>query len=251
MRQICYDAVTHLVKDFPKEIMNLLHDNIEDFGFDYGHSSWLLEELGKHNLQQCLDVTEDWINEQQDFRIKFHLPTMINALIPQRDCNKAFSYIEKLIKNTPTEEMGSKYPAERIADIIRSNFQENTKAVAVLLGRNLENPPTASPQYTHNWVNFEVGIAAACNKPVWVFEDFKDFIQFPIPFVSDYCRYTLGDKNHLLNIGEFLKTMVNSPQQFINRKKIRCTLCNANYKIWDSEKKLNCPVCRQNIIIPD
>jgi len=168
------------------------------------------------------------------------------------------NFIEKAIFNvgfTPKlmelEEMGSKYPALRIADIIRSNFQENTKAVAVLLGKNLENPPTATPQYTHNWVNFEVGVAASCNKPVWVFENFNDFIRFPIPFVTDYCRYNLGDKNHLLNIGEFLKTMVTLPQQYVNRKKIKCELCNAYYRIWDNEKNLNCPVCRQNISISD
>jgi len=175
-----------------------------------------------------------------------------------KDDKDIVNYIEKAIFNvglTPKlmelEEMGSKYPAQRIVDIIRSNFQENTRAVAVLLGRNLENPPTATPQYTHNWVNFEVGVAAACNKPVWVYEDFNDFIQFPIPYVTDYCRYSLGNKDHLLNIGSFLQTMVQFPQQYMNKKQTRCQLCNASYCIWDNEKSLNCPVCRQNITIQD
>lgn len=166
------------------------------------------------------------------------------------------NYIEKAIFNvglTPKlmelEEMGTKYPAERITDIIRSNWDENTKAIVVVLGRNLEHPQTATPQFTHNWVNFEVGVAAACKKPVWVFEDFNEFIQFPIPYVSDYCRYTLGNKEHLLNIGNFLDQSIRFPEQYSRRRLTNCKFCNASYCIWDSQKDLNCPVCRQNIVI--
>jgi len=166
------------------------------------------------------------------------------------------NYIEKAIFNvglTPKlmelEEMGTKYPAKRIVDIIRSNWDENTRAVVVVLGRNLENPPTATPQFTHNWVNFEVGVAAACNKPVWVLEDFNEFIQFPIPYVSDYCRYNLGNKDHLLNIGNFLNQSIKFPLQYNARSLTRCSLCNATYCIWDSGKNLNCPVCRRSITI--
>lgn len=167
------------------------------------------------------------------------------------------NYIEKAIFNvglTPKlmelEEMGTIYPAKRITDIIRSNFQENTKAVIVVLGKSLEHPPTTNPQYTHNWVNFEVGVAASCNKPVWVVEDFTEFIGFPIPYVTDYCRYNIGDKTHLLNIGNYLLSSISNPQQYHLRPKIRCTLCNAEYCVWDTVKTLNCPVCRQNIIRP-
>lgn len=166
------------------------------------------------------------------------------------------NYIEKAIFNvglTPKlmelEEMGTKYPAKRVTDIIRSNFQENTRAVAVVLGKNLEHPPTLTPQFTHNWVNFEVGVAAACNKPVWVLEDFNEIIQFPIPYVTDYCRYNLGDKNHLLNMGNFLVTSVNFPAEYAKRRITRCHLCNAEYCVWDSGKNLYCPVCRRSIVI--
>ncbi|MDE1767498.1 MAG: hypothetical protein KGI27_14680, partial [Thaumarchaeota archaeon] len=89
------------------------------------------------------------------------------------------------------EDLEGEYAGSRISDIIRSNVQEDTNAVLVLLGKNLENPPSATPQYTHNWVNFEVGVAAGCKKPVWVFEDYDEFINFPIPYVTDYCRYNL------------------------------------------------------------
>ncbi|MDE1816924.1 MAG: hypothetical protein KGI11_10250, partial [Thaumarchaeota archaeon] len=48
------------------------------------------------------------------------------------------------------EDLEGEYAGSRISDIIRSNVQEDTNAVLVLLGKNLENPPSATPQYTHN-----------------------------------------------------------------------------------------------------
>lgn len=37
----------------------------------------------------------------------------------------------------------------------------DTITVFVLLGKNLEKPPTLTSQYTHNWVSFEVGVAVS------------------------------------------------------------------------------------------
>jgi hypothetical protein len=73
----------------------------------------------------------------------------------------------------------------------------DTITVFVLLGKNLEKPPTLTSQYTHNWVSFEVGVAAGCGKPIWVFEEFGSFIRFPIPFVTDYAQYTSKSLKHL------------------------------------------------------
>ncbi len=142
------------------------------------------------------------------------------------------------------ENMGNVYAGFRIADIIRSNWQEDTKAVVVLLGKSLENPP--SPQYTHNWVNFEVGVAAGCKKPVWVFEGFNEFIKFPIPYVTDYCLYDLESIPHLQYIGEtFTKLYVNN-QVILPPRRIKCHLCNAEYNLWSNITCINCPVCRQH-----
>ena len=91
-------------------------------------------------------------------------------------------------------------------------------AVFVLLGKNLGNPPAYSLQYTHNWVSFEVGVASATRKPIWVFEEFGSFIRYPIPFVTDYAQYTLANIRHLQYYGSvfqdrfILKTYRFSPQ---------------------------------------
>jgi hypothetical protein len=92
-------------------------------------------------------------------------------------------------QNQPTS-----YAGQTITYVI---CHPHTLAVSVLLGKNLENPPIHSCQYTHNWVSFEVGIASCAQKPIWIFEAFGPFIRYPVPFVTDYAQYTLEDVKHL------------------------------------------------------
>jgi hypothetical protein len=75
------------------------------------------------------------------------------------------------------------YAGRTITSIIRNR---ECAALFVLLGRNLQRPPTSTPQFTHNWVSFEVGIAAGIGKPIWVFEEYNTEIKFPVPYVTDY-----------------------------------------------------------------
>lgn len=53
--------------------------------------------------------------------------------------------------------------------------------------------------YTKNWIIFEVGLAAALNKRLLVFERKGPPIQFPIPYVTDYMIFDPG------NVADFLK----------------------------------------------
>ncbi len=147
------------------------------------------------------------------------------------------------------EKFDKEYAGSRIADIIRSQVIQNTRAVIVLLGKNLKNPPTSTPQYTHNWINFEVGVSIGCRKPVWVFEKMNEFIDFPIPFVSDYVKYHLENVDHLRTIGAILKERitgrVRKPPHIINCPHKNC---NAKYNYWNEDlKEFSCPVCRQAI----
>ena len=67
------------------------------------------------------------------------------------------------------------------ADDIRREIQ-SSDMLALLLTRSV----TASP-YTRNWVAYEVGVAHALNKPIWVFESEHEFVQdFPVPHVDYY-----------------------------------------------------------------
>lgn len=144
------------------------------------------------------------------------------------------------------EDLAGKYQGARISDIIRSNFVEDTKAVIVLLGENLEHPPTPTPQYTHNWVNFEVGVAAGSSKPVWVFEKFDEVIQFPIPYVTDYCQYHLGNVDELRGIADLLEKLYQHNLVVQPARILKCHLCQASFRQWNKNQTcINCPVCRQ------
>jgi len=167
------------------------------------------------------------------------------------------SFISKILANIGLkghfmewEKLENQYAGTRIADIIRSDVQENTDALFVLLGKSLENPPLENRQYTHNWVNFEVGVSAGCKKPVWVFENIQDFIKFPIPWVTDYIVYKLDDTEHLRSIGEILKQQILLSSNLQPHRVINCPYqnCNARYNLWTVGLfQINCPVCRQPI----
>lgn len=43
---------------------------------------------------------------------------------------------------------------------------EESDALVVLLGKNVQSPPKRAHNFTRNWVSFEVGVAAGCKKPV-------------------------------------------------------------------------------------
>jgi len=67
---------------------------------------------------------------------------------------------------------------------------KNSHALFVVLSNNLSSSP-----HTQNWVGWEVGVACAFNKRVWVFEEIQRRISFPIPYFTDYVPYDLNDQN--------------------------------------------------------
>ncbi len=143
------------------------------------------------------------------------------------------------------EDLSNTYAGYRISDIIRSQWVEDTKAVIVLLGNNLLNPPNDKPQFTHNWVNFEVGVSAGCKKPVWVFENLTEFIQFPIPYVTDYCLYELDNSELLRNLGDIFKELYKNNTAIKPPRQVTCNNCHAKYNFWNlSITSFHCPVCR-------
>jgi hypothetical protein len=143
------------------------------------------------------------------------------------------------------------YAGQRITNII---CHPSTVAVFVLLGKNLERPPMGSPQYTHNWISFEVGVASGAGKPIWVFEEFGTSVQYPVPFVTDYAQYTLKDVNHLQFYGSIFQDRFIYPTYRIPPQRIMLcpyTDCNAVYHCWSVAPSFNCPVCRRRIPMPE
>lgn len=146
------------------------------------------------------------------------------------------------------EDIRDQEQGNRIAEIIRSNssFYENTQLLVVLLGPNLEHPPTPTPQYTYSWVNFEVGVAAGCNKPVLVLEEANTLVNFPIPYLTDYFQYQMTNIDNIRQIGEIIKKRLNFDTSKSNSIKCPYSNCNAVYNIWSRySNTIHCPSCRQ------
>ena len=151
------------------------------------------------------------------------------------------------------EDLEKKYPAKRISEIIQSNWVENVSMVVVLLGPNLANPP--NQHYTQNWVTFEVGVAAGCNKPVLVLEEINHITNFPIPFVTDYVQYQLDNNDDRKRIGDVINNIhrvktgnVRIPDDV--PKICGYDDCNAKFNLWQRySDNISCPVCRRPIII--
>lgn len=146
------------------------------------------------------------------------------------------------------------YPALFIEKIIGN---EDVKAVFVLLGSNITKSP-----YTQNWVAFEVGMAKALKKDIWVFEEFNTDIKFPIPYLDFYMMYTIDNKDHF----DFIRSLVKQYKDeesligilFRLRvkdrfkfafKKVICPnpRCNAFYYLLNTIREFKCPVCREPI----
>jgi hypothetical protein len=138
------------------------------------------------------------------------------------------------------EDLEGFYAGDEISNII---WHEATECVVVLLERNISNFP-----YTHNWVNFEVGVASGWWKPVWVFEEYGRNIHFPISFVTDYCRYRLNDSKFLRYIGEILVFSLAYLMTYgvpVVRNEKLCPNCSSKFNYWNDDKIRYCPVCRQ------
>jgi len=83
---------------------------------------------------------------------------------------------------------------------IRNKIQTSA-SLFVLLGSNLK-----SSDYTQNWVSYEIGLADALGRQIWVFEDINNEIIFPIPHVHHYLIYDSKDPDSL----NYLKQIVAS-----------------------------------------
>jgi hypothetical protein len=71
------------------------------------------------------------------------------------------------------EDLSNRYAGYEILKIIITQ----SDGLAVLLGKNLQSPQSLTPQFTHNWVNFEVG-AAGIGKRVGYLKTMKKISVF-------------------------------------------------------------------------
>jgi len=149
---------------------------------------------------------------------------------------------------------------ERISQLpawepIRNQIKAS-ETVFLLLGPNIR-----SSIHTQNWVAFEVGLACAYGKDVWVFEQTDSAIEFPIPYLTDYMIYNLEDAYHFDYVRGIIEGYRNLAALFPlgvdNRTKrsipkgiaVTCPHqnCGAHYSMHTDVPSFTCPSCRQPI----
>ncbi len=160
---------------------------------------------------------------------------------------------------------------------IKNDIQQSSAAF-VLLSPHLNGTP-----YTQNWVSYEVGLACALNKPVWVYEQLEGPVLFPIPYLTDYIVYSPKNRGDLNSIKGLVETYDPSPAFLglglgaiiggllsggagagvgaimgaaaLQRKSLgipfRCPheTCGVQYKIYSQFQQFACPACRQIIYV--
>jgi hypothetical protein len=88
---------------------------------------------------------------------------------------------------------------------IAKDVQESS-AVFLLLSSHLN-----ATAYTQNWVSYEVGLACAMKKPVWVYEQYQAPVHFPVPYLTDYVLYDPTCQEQLSAIKNLVKSYDPSP----------------------------------------
>lgn len=140
-------------------------------------------------------------------------------------------------------------PREPHTDVLKERI-EKSDSLFVLSSPYLERLATAS------WVSFEVGVAVASSKPVWVLEYLIGFGRYtaaavPIPGVTGYIERPGTLKNlrtepyYSLVAGAGKEVPVGPNGRPLRKVECLNEKCQASYYVYFTGHTLVCPVCRK------
>lgn len=127
---------------------------------------------------------------------------------------------------------------------------KGSASVFVILSKPMENP------YTRSWVGYEVGVAAALGKNIWVFEPVEENVSVPVPYVTGYIQYpTTLDEKRVFPYHTLVKsagvTIPEDPKPETEPRFIRtfCSYedCKSPYYLFVLGNDFECPVCRKGL----
>lgn len=127
-----------------------------------------------------------------------------------------------------------------------SIFRSN--GLFVILSQQMDQP------HTRPWVGYEVGIAKALGKQVWVFEraDFQA-VDVPVPFVTGYIQRPESlpslRTEPFYSIAKNAGRLVDYQARALGLQLMTCPydVCRAMYYVHLINNDFACPVCRQGI----
>lgn len=159
---------------------------------------------------------------------------------------------------------------------IRSKIQDSD-LVFLFLTDNV-----VSTEYTKNWVLFEVGLASASRKRLYVFERQGEPILYPIPYLTDYNLFSPHNVEDILELQRIVKETTEGGKDLIAAgvgaavgtvlgpigtvggailgylfgpkpkpvRKVRCDNCNISFNYYSEDiPKFKCPACRTEILL--
>jgi len=136
-------------------------------------------------------------------------------------------------------------------------------------------------EYTHNWVAFEVGLAASTMRRLFVFERAGVPVPFPIPYLTDYMIFDADSTNDILDIQALSKKIDEIPTGIVGAGigalsglpfgplglilgglgggllgasaaeqilKVKCPYCGVSFNYYSPQyTQFSCPACRKGI----
>lgn len=81
---------------------------------------------------------------------------------------------------------------------IKNKIQESSEVLVFL------TPNVTAKTHTQNWVAYEIGVAHALKRDVYVFEGFNQ-IEFPVPYLDHYILFEPNEGSHWEFIGNALQ----------------------------------------------
>ena len=110
-----------------------------------------------------------------------------------------------------------------------------SRATFVALSEPLEN---MNYRHTMNWIDFEVGLSLAWNKPVWVFEPLERRINFAVPYATHHIYYDYQSEEHIQWLVGILKEGIFNFN--LELRKFTCDNCKLTFTQLNNEKnKIN------------
>ena len=126
-----------------------------------------------------------------------------------------------------------------------------SEAIFVLLGPNV-----TFNEYTINWIAYEVGVASALGKEIWVFEPFNSNISYPIPMLHHYVLYDLNNELSRSYINGIVAEFEKWPlfRRFPSGvSPVECPYenCKITFVLHSRAPSFKCPACRQVIVLEE
>lgn len=186
--------------------------------------------------------------------------------------------IKKILENMGHTPIIEEFvPIEEQASVPYEEIRKNVEKSSFLFLFLTDNV-VATP-FTQNWVSYEVGLASASSKKLFVFERLGTPIPFPIPYLTDYALFNPDKTEDILALQRLTKDLGKIRRDLLTAgggaaigsifgpagmavgavlgylvgpkppkpPTAKCNYCNVVFNYYSTHKVFSCPSCRKSI----